>query len=161
MSSSYYSSVDHNIPLYSNYFENRTSLCMCVARSLNVFSFREFPCNILRSLTTRIFHFCLLLVKCSHSFFQVIHLKGDYIGDGITWPVIDGCDQYTLTVSFNIVICKRRPNNTYMFAGLFRQWLIKCIFNVSCETVYFITQHVTYIENNTWIVLYIYLCSTH
>lgn len=32
------------------------------------------------------------------NFKQVIHFKGDYIGDGFTWPVVDGCDQYTLTV---------------------------------------------------------------
>jgi len=28
---------------------------------------------------------------------QVITLKHDYIGDGMTWPVLEGCDQYTLT----------------------------------------------------------------
>ncbi|XP_020612060.1 palmitoyltransferase ZDHHC6-like [Orbicella faveolata] len=31
------------------------------------------------------------------NFKQVITLRKDYVGDGITWPVIDGCDQYTLT----------------------------------------------------------------
>ena len=41
------------------------------------------------SLTSNIFLFRL----------KVIHLKGDFIGDGITWPVVDGCDQFTLTVS--------------------------------------------------------------
>ena len=25
-------------------------------------------------------------------------MRKDYVGDGITWPVIEGCDQYTLTV---------------------------------------------------------------
>ncbi|XP_028405948.1 palmitoyltransferase ZDHHC6-like isoform X2 [Dendronephthya gigantea] len=29
---------------------------------------------------------------------QVIHFRGDFIGDGITWPVVDSCDQFTLTV---------------------------------------------------------------
>lgn len=29
---------------------------------------------------------------------QVIHFSGDFIGDGITWPVVEGCNQYTLTV---------------------------------------------------------------
>ena len=28
---------------------------------------------------------------------QVIHFKGDFVGDGITWPVIEGCHQFTLT----------------------------------------------------------------
>lgn len=28
---------------------------------------------------------------------QVISLCHDYVGDGITWPVTEGCDQYTLT----------------------------------------------------------------
>lgn len=31
------------------------------------------------------------------NFKQVITLRKDYVGDGIMWPVIDGCDQYTLT----------------------------------------------------------------
>ena len=35
--------------------------------------------------------------------FEVITLRKDYVGDGITWPVIDGCDQYTLTVCFPFV----------------------------------------------------------
>jgi hypothetical protein len=30
---------------------------------------------------------------------QVFNLTCDAIGDGVTWPVIQGCDQYTLTVS--------------------------------------------------------------
>jgi hypothetical protein len=30
---------------------------------------------------------------------QVFNLMCDPIGDGVTWPVIQGCDQYTLTVS--------------------------------------------------------------
>lgn len=30
---------------------------------------------------------------------QVFNLTCDPIGDGVTWPVIQGCDQYTLTVS--------------------------------------------------------------
>jgi len=29
---------------------------------------------------------------------QVMIWSADYIGDGITWPVVEGCDQYTLTV---------------------------------------------------------------
>ena len=32
-------------------------------------------------------------------FCKVIHFSGDFIGDGITWPVVEGCNQYTLTVS--------------------------------------------------------------
>lgn len=28
---------------------------------------------------------------------QVITLKHDYVGDGIIWPVVEGCDQYSLT----------------------------------------------------------------
>lgn len=31
---------------------------------------------------------------------QVINLSCTPVGDGIHWPVRDGCDQYTLTVSF-------------------------------------------------------------
>jgi len=30
---------------------------------------------------------------------QVFNLTCDPNGDGVTWPVIQGCDQYTLTVS--------------------------------------------------------------
>lgn len=29
---------------------------------------------------------------------QVINFSGDPVGDGITWEVLDSCDQYTLTV---------------------------------------------------------------
>ena len=29
----------------------------------------------------------------------MITLQHDYIGDGMRWPVLEGCDQYTLTVS--------------------------------------------------------------
>lgn len=31
---------------------------------------------------------------------QVININGSPIGDGINWAVTEGCDQYTLTVSF-------------------------------------------------------------
>lgn len=31
---------------------------------------------------------------------QVLTWDCTPVGDGITWPVIDGCDQYTLTVRF-------------------------------------------------------------
>lgn len=31
------------------------------------------------------------------NFKQVITLWQDYVGDGITWPVVEGCDQFTLT----------------------------------------------------------------
>ncbi|PFX16717.1 Palmitoyltransferase ZDHHC6 [Stylophora pistillata] len=31
------------------------------------------------------------------NFKQVITLWQDYVGDGIMWPVIEGCDQFTLT----------------------------------------------------------------
>lgn len=31
------------------------------------------------------------------NFKQVITLQHDYIGDGMRWPVLEGCDQYTLT----------------------------------------------------------------
>lgn len=31
---------------------------------------------------------------------QVLNFSCLPIGDGINWPVVDGCDQYTLTVSF-------------------------------------------------------------
>lgn len=30
---------------------------------------------------------------------QVFNLTCDLIGDGVTWPVVQDCDQYTLTVS--------------------------------------------------------------
>ncbi|XP_046856350.1 palmitoyltransferase ZDHHC6-like [Xenia sp. Carnegie-2017] len=29
---------------------------------------------------------------------QVLHFNGDYIGDGIHWPVVESCNQYSLTV---------------------------------------------------------------
>ena len=31
----------------------------------------------------------------------MITLWQDYVGDGITWPVVEGCDQFTLTVYGN------------------------------------------------------------
>lgn len=33
------------------------------------------------------------------NFAQVVNFSCLPIGDGVTWPVVDGCDQYTLTVS--------------------------------------------------------------
>jgi palmitoyltransferase ZDHHC6 len=33
------------------------------------------------------------------NFLQVVNLSCMPIGDGVHWPVVDGCDQYTLTVS--------------------------------------------------------------
>lgn len=33
---------------------------------------------------------------------QVLRWNCRPVGDGIVWPVIEGCDQYTLTVSFDV-----------------------------------------------------------
>lgn len=35
---------------------------------------------------------------------QVITWNCAPIGDGITWPVLDGCDQYTLTVNASKIL---------------------------------------------------------
>lgn len=36
---------------------------------------------------------------------QVLNFSCLPIGDGINWPVVDGCDQYTLTVSSYLFYC--------------------------------------------------------
>lgn len=35
---------------------------------------------------------------------QVLNYSCQPVGDGITWPVVDGCDQFTLTVIFNFYL---------------------------------------------------------
>jgi len=39
------------------------------------------------------------ILLCYFLSLQVFSLTCDPIGDGVAWPVIEGCDQYTLTVS--------------------------------------------------------------
>jgi hypothetical protein len=41
----------------------------------------------------------MTIFLCYFLSLQVFNLTCDPIGDGVTWPVIQGCDQYTLTVS--------------------------------------------------------------
>lgn len=44
----------------------------------------------------------------------MISLCQDYVGDGITWQVNEGCDQYTLTV------CRLSLSRVATFIGFFR-----------------------------------------
>ena len=44
----------------------------------------------------------------------MLSLCQDYVGDGITWPVNEGCDQYTLTV------CRLSLSRVATFIGFFR-----------------------------------------
>jgi hypothetical protein len=38
------------------------------------------------------------------NFLQVVNLSCLPVGDGVHWPVVDGCNQYTLTVSRRLII---------------------------------------------------------
>lgn len=45
---------------------------------------------------------------CRNNFAQVLNVSCMPIGDGVEWPVVDGCDQYTLTVRVaNDSVCKK------------------------------------------------------
>jgi hypothetical protein len=57
----------------------------------------------------------LCMLPCYFLLLQVLSWTCDPVGDGIMWPVVKGCDQYTLTVS--------RANSVKV-----------CLFNLKCYT---------------------------
>jgi hypothetical protein len=57
----------------------------------------------------------LCILSCYFLLLQVLNWTCDPVGDGLTWPVVKGCDQYTLTVS--------RANSVEV-----------CLFHLQCYT---------------------------
>lgn len=52
---------------------------------------------------------------CRNNFAQVLNVSCMPIGDGVEWPVVDGCDQYTLTVRIaNDTVCNKFKFSTFL-----------------------------------------------
>ncbi len=73
----------YNLGRWKNFTEVRRSIGSCHYTHVHV--------HVCPELVNSIYTYCL--------FSQVINFSGCAKGDGIHWPVVEGCTQYTLTVS--------------------------------------------------------------
>jgi len=66
--------------------------------------------------------------------------SADYIGDGISWPVVEGCDQYTLTVCtiFFVLFWFAPAPNVCVYLGREIFFLLFYVGVISCILLFFI-----------------------